>query len=634
MIFGCHEEEKTTPTSSSEESPHRKDILFKRVNTTWDDREEVSTNKSTSSPDKSNNPGTGERKYLSIPPYKRNRLGVVKMTSTQKHILKEFPPKTDYKAERLLQWRGGGCSDDDDADDDDNEYLVKWRGRSYRDSTWLPKSKLPRNMFRWQRKHENMTASLKAQGYDNPGATAALRVFGYDGQVPRVPEESLYTVGNSLSLVKWTNCSYAEATWEQTSTLRFEERSTGPLREYQQEGVKWLLEHWAAKRNCVLGDEPGIGRRVQVLVALDQMHAKIHGGMFLVVTPDSAAAEWKRVCDKWTSMRSIKLSRGRGDCNVIEDLLLGAPFCEACARSGYDVLIVPHSVFLNEYEFINATAWSCVVVEDQALRLVDSVTTSDFECVLVVAEGASGREWAGALTAAVGGRNADILERTKDIYKGLSKCPAVENVVLIEQTESQHRDIRNILDENFCGLVKGDVSACTDALIRVLRRCNYTDTKLFSEETGKMAFMYKLLYDLTADNRDARVLVLANSEDTLESLRKYFDWIELPCASTDSLCDTEKCLVHNAKVFLVNKTHANVAWIPERERELIGMAIIYESDLNPIADNLKIAEYCPLIKGKEPVKVYRFVTKGTCEHYALAVMSSKRKMSFEDMTKM
>ena len=36
------------------------------------------------------------------------------------------------------------------------------------------------------------------------------------------------------------------------------------LREYQVEGVNWLIFSWYQRRNCILADEMGLGKTLQV----------------------------------------------------------------------------------------------------------------------------------------------------------------------------------------------------------------------------------------------------------------------------------------------------------------------------------------------------------------------------------
>lgn len=38
------------------------------------------------------------------------------------------------------------------------------------------------------------------------------------------------------------------------------------LREYQIEGVNWLIFSWYQRRNCILADEMGLGKTLQVWI--------------------------------------------------------------------------------------------------------------------------------------------------------------------------------------------------------------------------------------------------------------------------------------------------------------------------------------------------------------------------------
>ena len=640
------------------EEQRRKERIFRNTNTTWDDKKvPVETLggmvlERSPSPDdlgmddsidrryfyKHNenvyeyadmeDPANVGRKHFGIPPY-RKATHPITLTDTQKFVLNKFPPETSFKAEKILQRRGN-----DDNDGANYEYLVKWHWRSYRDSTWIPRNSIPFSMIKGRKKHDVMISTLKAQGCPNPEEVAALKGFGYGDQMPHVPEEPMYTVGNALTLVKWTNAPYNEGTWEQSDTVHFRRRPPGVLQEYQKDAIKWLLERWAARKSCVLADEPGLGRRVQAVVALDQIRMSLHGGSFLILVPETSMTEWKRALDKWTSLRSMPLLRMKKDRIITDRLLFEGPFWEDEATSKYDVLIMSHKMFHIEYENIKKVKWSYVIVEDQSVHLKEKILSSNFEYVLVVADGPKGKEWANALSISSNYLPVSVLERTKEtIFKGISECTKVEQVVLIEQTPNQRKDIKEIIESNIVGLVRGDLPAYSDAVTRILRSCNHTNTKSFSEDTGKMSFMYRFVYEMIVGESNSKMLILASSNDALEYLEKYLNWIEVPNVNLRSGPNITKDMIKAAKVILADKARTNPARIPKSERELIDTAIIYESDINPIADNLKVAEYCPVREGKTPVKVYRLITKGTCEHYALAALSGQRRIFFEELSK-
>lgn len=48
-------------------------------------------------------------------------------------------------------------------------------------------------------------------------------------------------------------------------------RNNNELRDYQLEGVNWLLFNWYNRRNCILADEMGLGKTVQSITFLQKV---------------------------------------------------------------------------------------------------------------------------------------------------------------------------------------------------------------------------------------------------------------------------------------------------------------------------------------------------------------------------
>eukprot|EP00808_Paulinella_micropora_P023964 g38931.t1 len=148
-----------------------------------------------------------------------------------------------------------------------------------------------------------------------------------------------------MYLVKWQRLSYSECTWEMATDIknemklaefhrfnRFIPTRTGPtytlqelqlrltrwypespvyksghrLRDYQVEGLNWLIKNYLEQRNCILGDEMGLGKTVQVVSFLNHL-VKVENvrGPFLVVVPLSTIYHWKREVETWTSLNCV-----------------------------------------------------------------------------------------------------------------------------------------------------------------------------------------------------------------------------------------------------------------------------------------------------------------------------------------
>uniref|UniRef100_A0A3B1IFN2 Uncharacterized protein n=1 Tax=Astyanax mexicanus TaxID=7994 RepID=A0A3B1IFN2_ASTMX len=130
-------------------------------------------------------------------------------------------------------------------------------------------------------------------------------------------------------LVKWCSLPYEDATWElkedvdegkveefrkiQTelyvSWKKLEQsreyRSGNTLREYQLEGVNWLLFNWYNRQNCILADEMGLGKTIQSIALLSEVFAAGVQGPFLIIAPLSTITNWEREFSTWTEMNAI-----------------------------------------------------------------------------------------------------------------------------------------------------------------------------------------------------------------------------------------------------------------------------------------------------------------------------------------
>ena len=86
-----------------------------------------------------------------------------------------------------------------------------------------------------------------------------------------------------------------------------DEQSSGlQLRDYQWEGVRWMLFNWSQKRNSILADEMGLGKTIQTAAFLQMLHR--HQGVrgpFLIVCPLSVCVMWQREMSLWTDLDAI-----------------------------------------------------------------------------------------------------------------------------------------------------------------------------------------------------------------------------------------------------------------------------------------------------------------------------------------
>ncbi|XP_022632033.1 protein CHROMATIN REMODELING 5-like isoform X4 [Vigna radiata var. radiata] len=80
----------------------------------------------------------------------------------------------------------------------------------------------------------------------------------------------------------------------------------GKLRDYQLEGLNFLVNSWRNDTNVILGDEMGLGKIVQSvsMLGFHQNAQQIHGP-FLGVVPLSTLSNWAKEFRKWLPEMNI-----------------------------------------------------------------------------------------------------------------------------------------------------------------------------------------------------------------------------------------------------------------------------------------------------------------------------------------
>lgn len=103
------------------------------------------------------------------------------------------------------------------------------------------------------------------------------------------------------------------------------------LRDYQLEGLNWLVFNWYQRRNCILADEMGLGKTIQTLAFLDHLFKREHvRGPFLVVAPLSTLQNWKRELESWTDMNTVVYhDSGGGKARCVDSAHVVAPRARA-----------------------------------------------------------------------------------------------------------------------------------------------------------------------------------------------------------------------------------------------------------------------------------------------------------------
>ncbi|KAG8565211.1 hypothetical protein GDO81_012761 [Engystomops pustulosus] len=205
-------------------------------------------------------------------------------------------------------------------------------------------------------------------------------------------------------LVKWCSLSYEESTWELEEDVdpgkvkEFEAlqvlpdvnvterpsseswqklecsrtyKNNNQLREYQLEGMNWLLFNWYNRKNCILADEMGLGKTIQSITFISEMFFMGIRGPFLIIAPLSTITNWEREFRTWTEMNAIVYHGSQISRQMIHQYEMYYRDAQGAPIPGifkFHVIITTFEMILADCPELKKIRWSCVII-DEAHRL-------------------------------------------------------------------------------------------------------------------------------------------------------------------------------------------------------------------------------------------------------------------------
>uniref|UniRef100_A0A8C5HF58 Chromodomain-helicase-DNA-binding protein 6-like n=1 Tax=Gouania willdenowi TaxID=441366 RepID=A0A8C5HF58_GOUWI len=316
----------------------------------------------------------------------------------------EEPPEDEANIiEKILSVRPvkSENSSTEDQSEEAEEFYVKYRNFSYLHCKWATLEELEKDprihqkIKRFRTKQAQMKHIFTEPDEDlfNPDYV----------EVDRVLEVAVTTdteTGEEVThyLVKWCSLSYEEATWELQEDLdpekikefendRIDERplpekwlklersrdyrNGNQLREYQLEGMNWLLFNWYNRKNCILADEMGLGKTIQSITFLYEIFSMGIRGPFLIIAPLSTITNWEREFRTWTNMNVIVYHGSQISRQMILQYEMFHRNPQVRSSPGvlkFHGLITTFEMIMADCPELKKLHWRCVVI-DEAHRL-------------------------------------------------------------------------------------------------------------------------------------------------------------------------------------------------------------------------------------------------------------------------
>uniref|UniRef100_A0A8C4LU13 Chromodomain helicase DNA binding protein 8 n=1 Tax=Equus asinus asinus TaxID=83772 RepID=A0A8C4LU13_EQUAS len=304
------------------------------------------------------------------------------------------------------------------------EFFVKYKNYSYLHCEWATISQLEKD----KRIHQKLKRFKTKM--------AQMRHFFHEDEEPFNPDyvevDRILDESHSIDkdngepviyyLVKWCSLPYEDSTWElkedvdegkirefkriqsrhpelkrvnrpQASAwkkleLSHEYKNRNQLREYQLEGVNWLLFNWYNRQNCILADEMGLGKTIQSIAFLQEVYNVGIHGPFLVIAPLSTITNWEREFNTWTEMNTIVYHGSLASRQMIQQYEMYCKDSRGRLIPGaykFDALITTFEMILSDCPELREIEWRCVIIDEahrlknRNCKLLDSLKHMDLE---------------------------------------------------------------------------------------------------------------------------------------------------------------------------------------------------------------------------------------------------------------
>ncbi|KAI6241179.1 Helicase [Aphelenchoides fujianensis] len=470
-----------------------------------------------------------------------------------------------------------------------------------------------------------------------------------------------------------------EAEWTKIpSDKKYKDENT--LRDYQFEGVNWLLFCYYNKRNCILADEMGLGKTIQTITFLQEVHDKGIHGPFLIVVPLSTLHNWEREFETWTDMNAVVYHGSAASREVLQEYELyyrgGDPKKKQIPK--FDALLTTYEMIVSDCEVLrphqlprnrNSKLLTAGLLSfklehrvlltgtplqnniDELFSLLNFLEPEQFSSSQSFLEQFGSCQTEAQVQELQAILKPMMLRRLKeDVEKSLQ--PKEETIIEVQLSDIQKKYYRAILERNFSHLLKGTHQpSLLNALMELRKCCNHpflikgAEEQILSElrplhadktedelqlhaliqASGKLVLLDKLLPKLKKDGH--KVLIFSQMVKVLDLLEEYIAQMGYKYERIDGNIRGDMrqaaidrfCKPDSDRFAFLLCTRAGGLGI---NLVAADICIIFDSDWNPFSD-LQAQARCHRIGQKKMVKIYRLITTNTYEREMLDKASLK-----------
>ena len=625
-------------------------------------------------------------------------------------------------------------------DEGEKQYLIKWQGWAHVHNTWETRSGLESMGVKGQKKLENyIQRTREVDRWKRRADKDSVEYWECEDEMSRqlledhkrceriVCHQRKGEEEEAEYYVKWAGLPYAECTWEEARLCRrwFEPqiqayhdrrrsktvprfaagrgndrfrlgrkfavlkeqpqflKDGGILRDYQLEGVNWLLAAYAKDNSCILADEMGLGKTIQTIAFLGTLVEEYSVfGPFLIIVPLSTMAAWQREFANWAPRLNVITYLGDvSSRQVMRTHEWTATTSSSRPVANFNACLTTYEILLKDKAFISQLDWACIAV-DEAHRLKNHESQlykslQDFRSPhRLLITGTPLQNSLKELWALLHFIMPNLFESWDDFdyrhgrgeqkgYKSIHQelepfllrrikkdveksLPAkVEQILRVEMTKTQKQYYKWVLTKNFKelskGVQKGSQSTLLNIMMELKKCCNHaylvkppdpedeaSEEKLI-RASGKLMLLHKLLRQLK--DKGHRVLIFSQMVMMLDIVQEYLQHERFAFQRLDGTMRGE--LRRQAMDHFNEPGSSDFAFLLSTKAGGLGLnlatadtVIILDSDWNPQND-LQAQSRAHRIGQKRQVNIYRLVTKNSVEEDIIE--RAKRKLVLDHL---
>jgi ATP-dependent DNA helicase len=132
------------------------------------------------------------------------------------------------------------------------------------------------------------------------------------------------------------------------------------MRQYQLEGLEWMVSLYNNGINGILADEMGLGKTIQTIAMLAHLWENKSYGPFLIAAPLSTTSNWVAEFEKWTPSMPVMLYHGdKKERERLRKTRLRHP-----GTDQFPIMVTSYEICMNDRKYLTSFGWQFIIIDE------------------------------------------------------------------------------------------------------------------------------------------------------------------------------------------------------------------------------------------------------------------------------